>query len=102
MSDYYDDQYAVRIRRFHNYCPSYGYYDNYYTNYFPGGYQKRYRILQWEQQQYSGYIYVWNGYSWASQYSSSYAWRCSWSGWYYENYYTQNYNYNYNYQYWNK
>ena len=30
--DYYDDQYAVRIRRFHNYCPSYGYYDNYYTN----------------------------------------------------------------------
>jgi hypothetical protein len=30
--DYYDDEYAVRIRRFHEYCPSYGYYDNYYTN----------------------------------------------------------------------
>lgn len=81
-------------------------YDNYYTYYFQGGYQKRYRILQWEQQQYSGYIYVWNGYSWYTQYSNSYAWYCFWSGWYYENYYypTQNFNYNYNYQYryWNR
>ena len=30
--DYYDNEYAVRLRRFHNNCPSYGYYDNYYTN----------------------------------------------------------------------
>ena len=30
--DYYDDAYSVRLRRFHNNCGSYGYYDNYYTN----------------------------------------------------------------------
>jgi len=79
-------------------------YDNYYTSYFPGGYQKRYRILEWQQQQYSGYIYVWNGYNWVSQYNNSYAWYCYWSNWFYENYYYQrqniNYNYNYQYYYW--
>lgn len=30
--DYYDDAYAVRLRRFHGSCGNYGYYDNYYTN----------------------------------------------------------------------
>ncbi|MEO6904025.1 MAG: hypothetical protein ABI315_12890 [Bacteroidia bacterium] len=30
--DYYDYGYAVRLRRFHSNIPSYGYYDNYYTN----------------------------------------------------------------------
>ena len=81
-------------------------YDNNYINYFQGGYQKRWRILEWEQRQYSGYIYVWNGYNWVYQYSNSYSWYCYWSNWYYENYYYQNsnYNYNYNYQYyyWNR
>jgi hypothetical protein len=77
-------------------------YDNYYTYYFAGGYQKRYRILQWEQQQYSGYIYVWNGYSWYTQYTNSYAWYCYWTNWYYENYYYQRQNYNYQYYYWNR
>lgn len=30
--DYYDYEYASRLRRFHNPCPGYSYYDNYYTN----------------------------------------------------------------------
>jgi hypothetical protein len=81
-------------------------YDYYYQYNFQGGYQKRYRILQWEQQQYSGYIYVWTVNGWLAQYWNSYAWYCYWSNWYYENYYypRQNYNYNYNYQYyyWNR
>ena len=31
-NDYYDDEYSVRLRRFHNNVGNYGYYDNYYTN----------------------------------------------------------------------
>ena len=30
--DYYDYEYATRLRRFHHGCGHYGYYDNYYTN----------------------------------------------------------------------
>src|SRR2546421_195880 len=30
--DYYDYEYAARMRRFYNPVSSYGYYDNYYTN----------------------------------------------------------------------
>lgn len=30
--DYYDYEYAVRLKRFHNSIPTYGYYDNFYTN----------------------------------------------------------------------
>lgn len=30
--DYYDNEYSVRLRRFHNNIGSYGYYDDYYTN----------------------------------------------------------------------
>lgn len=30
--DYYDNEYSVRLRRFHNNIGAYGYYDDYYTN----------------------------------------------------------------------
>lgn len=31
-NDYYDNEYSVRLRRFHNNIGAYGYYDDYYTN----------------------------------------------------------------------
>lgn len=59
-------------------------YDQFYRIYYPGGYEVRYRILQWERVDYSGYINVWNGIGWSSQWQSSWAWYCYWSRWYYE------------------
>ena len=57
--------------------------DPYYFVRTPLGYERRYRILQWERQSHSGYIYVWNGWSWVTQWQNSYAWYWWWSGWYY-------------------
>jgi len=79
--DYYDYEYATRIRRFHNNCGSYGYYDNYYTNSY------------W----YSGNPYnygtsVYMGYSWwgpsyvTYTYYPSYSWYSSY-GWGYDPWY---------------
>ena len=57
--------------------------DPYYLARTPFGFERRYRILQWERQYRSGYIQVWNGWSWVSQWQTSYAWYCWWSNWYY-------------------
>lgn len=51
------------------------------VEYYPGYYVRYYRVLQWERQMYSGYIYVWNGYGWSTQWWSSWAWYCWWGGW---------------------
>jgi hypothetical protein len=59
-------------------------YDPYYSVMTPLGIERRYRILQWERQSYSGYIYVWNGWGWVTQWQNSWAWYCWWSNWYYE------------------
>src|SRR6267378_3272857 len=41
--DYYDYEYAARLRRFHNPYSGYGYYDGYYTN----SYWYSYNPFQW-------------------------------------------------------
>lgn len=61
-------------------------YDQYYVRYFQNGYEKRYRILQWERRYCSGYVYVWNGFGWVYKWQNSWAWYCRWSGWNYEFY----------------
>ncbi len=85
--DYYDYEYATRLRRFHNNCGSYGYYDNYYTNSY------------W----YTGNPYnygtsVYMGYSWwgptymTYNYNPSFYWYSSY-GWGYDPWYNP-YGYN--------
>ncbi|MBL7882732.1 MAG: hypothetical protein JNL69_01585 [Bacteroidia bacterium] len=79
--DYYDYEYSTRLRRFHNNCGSYGYYDNYYTNsyYYTGN-----------PYNYGTSVYM--GYSWwgpsyvTYNYYPSYSWYSSY-GWGYDPWY---------------
>src|SRR6185503_5107912 len=49
--DYYDYEYAVRMKRFYHPVSSYGYYDNYYTN----SYWYSYEPAHWVISVYYGY-----------------------------------------------
>jgi hypothetical protein len=71
--DYYDNQYASRIRRFHNYTPGISYYDNYYTNSY-----------WYDQNPYHYGVSIYNGYNfWGpSYYNYSYVPNYNWGGWY--------------------
>jgi hypothetical protein len=61
-----------------NAYPKYDAWGNWYGNFVSC------RVLKWEQQQYSGYVYYWNSNTgqWYSQWQSGYSWYCWWSGWY--------------------
>lgn len=79
--DYYDYEYAARLKRFHNSCGTYSYYDNYYTNsYYYSGNPYNYGTSI-----YMGYS--WWGPSYATySYYPSYSWYSSY-GWGYDPFY---------------
>ncbi|MCD6065976.1 MAG: serine/threonine protein kinase [Bacteroidetes bacterium] len=80
--DYYDNQYASRIRRFHNPNCGVGYYDSYYTN----SYFYNYNPYQYGVSIYNGYNFwgpSYNNYMYVSNYN--------WGGYYG---YGSNYGYN--------
>ena len=56
--DYYDYGYAVRLRRFHNPCWGFGFYDSYYTN----SYWYDYNPWHWGSSIYLGYSWWGSGY----------------------------------------
>ena len=71
--DYYDYAYSSRIRRFHNSYYNYGYYDDYYTNYYWYDYNpwnfgtSIYFGYSWWPSYYYGWggnYNCWNNYSW--------------------------------------
>jgi hypothetical protein len=75
--DYYDYEYATRLRRFHNNCGSYGYYDNYYTNsYWYSGNPYNYGTSVYMGYNFWGPSYVaynyYPSYSWFSNYGWGY------------------------------
>jgi hypothetical protein len=83
--DYYDYEYASRIRRFHNPCYGLSYYDNYYTN----SYWYSYNPYQYGLSIYLGYnwwgpsYYTYNynpGFYW-SQYPSYWHWNNPYAYW---------------------
>src|SRR6202008_2226829 len=83
--DYYDNEYASRVKRFHSPMNGVGYYDSYYTNsYF------------YNQNPYQYGVSIYNGYSfWPSYSNYSYVNNYNWGGYYC---YGSNYGYNpYNY-----
>jgi hypothetical protein len=80
--DYYDNQYASRIRRFHSPCSGVGYYDSYYTNsYFYNNNPYQYGVS------------IYNGYNfWGPSYNNyMYVPNYNWGGYYG---YGSNYGYN--------
>jgi hypothetical protein len=80
--DYYDNQYASRIRRFHNPCNGVGYYDSYYTN----SYFYNYNPYQYGVSIYNGYNF------WGPSYNNyMYVPNYNWGGYYG---YGSNYGYN--------
>jgi len=40
------------------------------------------RVLNWYQQQYSGYVYYYGSNGWYTRWESGYFWYCTWTGWY--------------------
>lgn len=71
--DYYDNQYASRLKRFHNPTYGLGYYDSYYTNsYF------------YNQNPYQYGVSIYNGYNfWGPSYNNyMYVPNYNWGGWY--------------------
>ncbi|MFL5751996.1 MAG: hypothetical protein ACJ76F_01210 [Bacteroidia bacterium] len=79
--DYYDNEYASRVKRFHSPMYGVGYYDTYYTNsYF------------YNQNPYQYGVSIYNGYNfWPSYNNYSYVSNYNWGG-----YYGCGSNYNYN------
>jgi hypothetical protein len=49
-----------------------------YVN-FVGYWVRDYQYRQWYQEQYSGYVYRWNGNSWVYQWKSGFYWYYRWS-----------------------
>ncbi len=107
--DYYDDEYAARLRRFNHPVNNYSYYDNYYTNsYFynqnPYNYGSSiYNGYQFWGPSYYAYNYCpssywnWNnGWSWGTGYNNG--WGNSWGN-YYDPWNTWGNNSNYGYGY---
>ena len=79
--DYYDYEYAARLRRFHNNIPSYGYYDNFYTNsYWYSGNPYNYGTSI-----YMGYNF-WGPSYYTYSYYPRYNWYMTW-GWGYDPWY---------------
>lgn len=68
-NEYYDYEYTSRIRRFHRPTGRYGYYDDYYTNYYYYNYDPYY---------YGTSVYV--SYGW--WYPSPWRWSVGWGGYY--------------------
>lgn len=71
--DYYDSEYAARLRRFNNPLYGVGYYDSYYTNsYF------------YNQNPYQYGVSIYNGYNWwgPSYYNYMYTPNYNWGNWY--------------------
>lgn len=73
--DYYDYEYAARLRRFHHPVGYYGYYDNYYTN----SYWYNYNPYCWGTSIYMGYSW-WGPTYYAYNYYPSTFWYWN-SGW---------------------
>lgn len=79
--DYYDYEYAVRLKRFHNSIPTYGYYDNFYTNsYWYTGNPYNYGTSV-----YMGYNF-WGPSYYTYSYYPTYSYYSSW-GWGYDPWY---------------
>ncbi len=64
--DYYDYEYATRVKRFNNNINGLGYYDNYYTNSY-----------WYNQNPYNYGVSVYNGYSWWGQSYNNYSYNPS-------------------------
>lgn len=64
--DYYDYEYATRVKRFNNNISGLGYYDNYYTNSY-----------WYNQNPYNYGVSVYNGYSWWGSSYNSYSYNPS-------------------------
>lgn len=110
--DYYDYEYAVRIRRFYHPVSYYGYYDNYYTN----SYWYTYNPHHWGISIYYGYpwwgpsYYTYNycpSWYWYSGWGCDWSWGCGWGwgwspGWYWGHHggYWGGYGHGYNHGYW--
>ena len=77
--DYYDYEYATRMRRFYHPASSYGYYDNYYTNsYWYSG-----NPFHWGLSVYLGYLWWGSSYYSYNYYPQSYCysgWGGGWGG----------------------
>ncbi len=86
--DYYDYEYAVRLKRFHSNIPSYGYYDNYYTNsYWYSGNPYNYGTSV-----YMGYNF-WGPSYFSYAFQPQISWYSNW-GWGYNPYSYNPYSYN--------
>lgn len=73
--DYYDYEYSSRIRRFYDYNPGWGYYDNYYTN----SYWYNYDPFFWGVSIYTGYNWWWPSYYYRPWWGYSSCWSgCGW------------------------
>ncbi|HNX06377.1 MAG TPA: hypothetical protein PKL96_02220, partial [Bacteroidales bacterium] len=68
--DYYDYSYSSRIRRFYDYNPGWGYYDNYYTN----SYWYNYDPYFWGVSIYTGYNWWWPTYYYRPYWGYNYGW----------------------------
>jgi hypothetical protein len=80
--DYYDHQYASRVRRFHNNVDGAGYYDNYYTN----SYYYNQNPAMWGQSIYSTYNWMpSNAFNPNFGVGFSNCWNCPNNGWGYNN-----------------
>ena len=80
--DYYDYEYATRVKRFNNNINGLSYYDNYYTNsYF------------YNQNPYNYGVSVYNGYSWWGNSYNNYSYNPS-ANFYYNNGWGSSYGYN--------
>lgn len=104
--EYYDYEYATRIKRFHQDCGDFGYYAPVYTNTYWGGYYPGFSMgfgWGWPSSYFSlSYNYGW-GYPYYGYYDPWYSW---YDPWYYPYYgygssYWMGYNHGYYNGYWN-
>lgn len=86
--DYYDNEYSVRLRRFHNNIGAYGYYDDYYTN----SYWYTGNPYNYGSSIYLGYNF-WGPTYTTFSYSPGYNWYSN-MGWGYDPWYSPNNYYN--------
>lgn len=54
---------------------------DYYGNVYICGRAQNCRTLVWEQQYYSGYIYLWGPNGWYTEWHEGYYWSCYWNDW---------------------